>query len=142
VNGEETMTISQDNIKMVRFISNAIGIDPHVHAYYDENEETSFDILSVTDPTDNEVMFYSSIGISDHPNLIEMKSGEMNNISIELLITGYKDFDKVPDILSTCGFYIIKDNWTCQPYDVSKNMVDLHYPQKEVKHSKRTIVSA
>jgi hypothetical protein len=79
-------------------------------------------------------MFYSSIGISDHPNLIEMKRGEKDNISIELLITGYKDFDKVPNILSTCGFYIIKDKWTCQPYDVFKNIVELHYPQKEVKH--------
>ncbi|MCV9934096.1 suppressor of fused domain protein [Flavobacterium sp. LS1R47] len=128
------MEVSQDNIKIAKFVAGSIGFEPHVYPYWDDSKEKSIDILSLVDPINKNVRFYSSIGVSDYPNKIEIKNDEVINIPIEILISGYSKFDKIANILSTCCFYIIKDKWSCQPNDVYKNIIDLYYPKKEMKH--------
>ena len=127
------MEVSQDNIKIARFVANAIGFKPQVFPYWDDDKKHSIDILDLVDPLDSNKKFYCTIGISDFPNLIDMKVGE-ENIPVELLITGYKEFDKVPNILSTCGFFIMKNRWTSQPGSIFKDIVQTYYADVDMKH--------
>ena len=130
----EKMEVSADNKKLARFLAGALGFEPHVYTYWDEDNKNCLDILSITDPIDSNVKFYSTIGLSDYQNLIKMNDNSEKNIPIELLMAGYKNFEQVSNILSTCGFYISKNKWNCKPNNVFESMVAMYYPQKEVKH--------
>ena len=62
-----------------------------------------------------------------------MKDDNYLNIPVELLMTGYKVYDRIPNILSTCAFYLSKNKWTCQPGRVFMRMLDFYY-KKEMQH--------
>ena len=108
------MEVSQDNIKLARFLAGAIGFEPNVYPYYDDGESHQIDILSLKDPIDELVGIYSSIGLSDYENLVAVSDGK-NNIPIELMVTAYTRFESATNILSTCCFYIMKDKFECRP---------------------------
>ena len=125
-------TVSKENKEIAKYITEIVGIDRTVREYFDDNNENSINIFTCENPIDSEVKFYGTIGLSDYPNVVEMKDSR-KNIPIELLILGYKKYESIPNILSTCAFYVLKDKWTCQPGSVFKNMVDFYY-QKEMQH--------
>jgi hypothetical protein len=120
---------SQDDIKMARFIAGAIGFEPAVYPYYDDSRTNQLDILKLTDPIDNNVGIYCTIGVSNYPNLVGEK-----NIPVELLLTAYKKFDKAANVLSTCGFYITKDRFECSLGGVFMRMIQFYYKDIEMKH--------
>ena len=124
--------VSKENKELAKYITTIVGINWTVCSYGDDNNENSIDIFTCDDPIDLEVKFYGTIGLSDYPNVIEMNSGDLN-IPVELLMTGYKSYDKIPNILSTCAFYLLKDKWTCQSGSVFMRMVDFYY-KKEMQH--------
>jgi hypothetical protein len=125
-------TVSNENKEIAKYITTIVGINRTVQRYWDDKNENCIDIFTCDDPIDLNVKFYGTIGLSDYQNIIEMKNGN-KNIPIELLITGYKKYDKISNILSTCAFYILKDKWNCQPGTVFMNMVDF-YCKKEMQH--------
>jgi hypothetical protein len=125
---------SADNIKMARFIAGAIGFGPHVHPYYDEDESHKLSVLSLVDPIDHNVSIYCTIGLSDSENKVEVK-GAFENIPVELFMTGYKKFDKVSNVLSTTGFFIMKDKYECRPGAVFKYMIDYYYKGLTMRHA-------
>jgi hypothetical protein len=63
-----------------------------------------------------------------------MKDGSFKNLPVELMMAGYKLFDKIPNILSSCAFYLIKNKWTCQPNDIWKSMVEMYYTSSDMNH--------
>ncbi|MFK8264751.1 suppressor of fused domain protein [Capnocytophaga canimorsus] len=121
------MTPNKENIAYAQFLAKAIGINPRVFPYYDNHKINFIDILSVDDPLNTENSFYSTIGLSDFPNKIEMNDNSMLNIPVELLMCGYKKYDKIRNILATVSFYISKNKWTCQPGTVFENIVSDYY---------------
>jgi hypothetical protein len=127
------MAVPENNKKIFKFIAGAIGFEPHVFKYKDENETHSIDILDLIDPIDRNVKIYCSIGLSNYDNIVEMKNGN-KNVPIELLMATNIKYDKVPNILSTCCFYVIKDNYNCQPGTVYKHMVGMYYKNSNMKH--------
>jgi len=127
------MEVSQDNIKLARFLAGAIGFEPNVYPYYDDGESHQIDILSLKDPIDELVGIYSSIGLSDYENLVAVSDGK-NNIPIELMMTAYTRFESATNILSTCCFYIIKDKFECRPGAVFMRMVEFYIKDSPMKH--------
>ncbi|WP_103867569.1 suppressor of fused domain protein [Aquimarina sp. I32.4] len=125
--------VSQDNIKIAKFVAGAIGFEPNVYPYYDDDRKSSLDILDLVDPIDKSNKFYCTIGLSDYDNIIEFNDGN-RNVPIEILIVGKQKDNKLPNILSTCGFYVSKNRWTVQPNTVFKNMIKMYYPSMETKH--------
>ncbi|WP_404811678.1 suppressor of fused domain protein [Capnocytophaga canimorsus] len=121
------MTPSTENIAYAQFLAKAIRINPRVFPYYDNDKINFIDILSIDDPLNMEISFYSTIGLSDFPNKIEMNDNSMLNIPVELLMCGYKKYDKIRNILATVSFYISKNKWTCQPGTVFENIVSDYY---------------
>jgi hypothetical protein len=124
---------SPDNIKMAQCVARAIGIEPNVFPYYDNDNVNKLSLLKLTDPIDRNVGIYMTIGLSDHENLVEVANGT-ENIPVELFMASYKNFEKAPNILATAGFFIIKDNYECRPGNVFKHMVDLYYKETAMKH--------
>ena len=127
------METTQDYTTIARFAAPALGIKPQVFTYYDQDEKRSIDVMNVTDPIDENICIYCTIGVSDSPNVIEMNDGTLG-IPVELLIAADNKFVKMPNILSTCGFYILKNEWPCQPGTVFKNMVTMYYQDTDMKH--------
>lgn len=121
------------NKKYAKYLAGALGFNPTVYSYYDDSENESVDIISIDDPIDNEVKFYSSIGVANYPNIIEMTDDVNRVVSVELLITGYKKFEKLPNILATTSFYIIKNHWNCQPGTVYEDIIQDYY-NTQLKH--------
>src|SRR5690606_505936 len=128
------MLPSQDNVQLAHAVAAAIGIDPQVYAYYDDNRENSLHILNCIDPMDPKSKIYCTIGLSDYPNEIEMNKGVLKNIPIELMIAGNESSDKWANILSTAGFFVTKNKWNCQPGTVFKNMIDMCHKGTRLKH--------
>ncbi len=102
-----------------------LGIDTRVVGYGDDEGKNSIDILSCLDPTDAEVMFYSTIGLSER---------EIDGRRYEILMSGRCEFDFVPSILSTCAFFVIKDGWKCACGNTFDTLVQMYHPNKEMKH--------
>jgi antitoxin YqcF len=127
------MQPSPDNIKMARFVAGAIGFEPNVYPYYDNDRTHELSILNLIDPIDPNVCIYMTIGVSDHENLVAVKDGH-ENIPIELFFATYKQFDKARNILATVGFYIVKDKYECRPGNVFKNMINMYYTETDMKH--------
>jgi hypothetical protein len=128
------MNPSQDNIQLAHAVATVIGIDPQVYAYHDDNKETTLHILNCKDPLDLNNYVYCTIGLSDFPNKIEMKDGSETNIPVELLLSGNRSSNKWANVLSAVGFHMTKNQWTCQPGAVFKNMVNIYHPDIALKH--------
>ncbi|MDR3304716.1 MAG: suppressor of fused domain protein [Clostridiales Family XIII bacterium] len=125
---------TERHIKLAKFVSGAIGFVPSVSSYSDETNTHSINILTVTDPLDPDVRFYSTIGLSDYENRIEMEAGAPKNIPIELIMAGYQRYRDVPNILATCAFYLIKNERTCSPDDIWKDIAAMYYKKGDMKH--------
>ncbi|MCS4533828.1 suppressor of fused domain protein [Neisseria montereyensis] len=122
------------NKQIAKYLHPILGINPNFRRYWDEDEKNYLDILNVEDPMDASVNFWGTIGVSHFPNPIELKDGGTKNISVEILMSGLKIYDNIPNILATCGFYITKNKWEVQPGSVFMRMVDMYYSQLEMSH--------
>jgi hypothetical protein len=126
------MEVSTENKELAKYITVIVGINRKVQRYWDDTNEKFVDIFNCDDPVNSKVKFYGTLGLSDYLNVIEMKDGN-KNIPIELLMASYNKYDKIPNILSTCAFYILKNKWTCQLGSIFMRMVDFYY-KKEMQH--------
>lgn len=102
-----------------------IGVEPKVIRYGDDSGENSIFIMECPDPTDKDVIFYSTIGLSDY---------SIGDEKYELMIAGYSANDKTGNILSTSAFFCIKDNWKVSPGTVFETLVEMYYKDSEMKH--------
>ncbi|MGI9542390.1 MAG: suppressor of fused domain protein [Cyclobacteriaceae bacterium] len=120
-----------DNKQIAKYAAPILGINPSAQRFWDEDRKNSLDIFSVDDPTNQKMKFYGTIGVSDATLKI---GGEEQSFRLELVIGGDRTLKKIPNILSTCGFYITKDEWECRPGAVFMRMVQMYYPEFEMKH--------
>lgn len=128
------MKPSDDNIQLGKSVAAAIGFEPHVHPYYDDGNKNLIYVLNCKDPLNDNLKFFCTIGVSDSRNAIEMNGEQLENIPIELLMIADEKHIKVPNIISTCGFYITKNKWQCQPGTIFKNMTNVYYNDTHLKH--------
>ncbi|WP_343642346.1 suppressor of fused domain protein [Chryseobacterium sp.] len=106
---------SIENSNLAQYITAIVGVNENIERHWDEAKVNFVDIFTCDDPNYPNIKISGTIGLSDHSNRIEMEDGNFQNIPIELLISGYNEFDMLSNILSTAGFYIIKKEWDCQP---------------------------
>ncbi|MDH7460600.1 suppressor of fused domain protein [Chitinophagaceae bacterium 26-R-25] len=126
--------VTTENKELAKYITTILGLNRTIQRHWDQDRSNFLDVFNCQDPIDSRIAFCGTIGLSDFPNEIEQKSGAIKNIPIELLITGYKEYDKASNIISTCGFYISKNKWSCQPGSVFMRMVEMYYEKLEMKH--------
>ncbi|TZG00039.1 suppressor of fused domain protein (plasmid) [Chryseobacterium panacisoli] len=126
--------ISIENKNLAKYITTIVGINEKIDRHWDELNINFIDIFECDDQIYPNIKIFGTIGVSDHPNRIEMNDGNLKNIPIELLICGYKEFDMLSDILTIAGFFITKKGWECQPGSVFMRIVDMYYEDSEMRH--------
>ncbi len=99
-----------------------IGIEPKVIRYGDDINENFVFIMEVPDPIDKNVMFYSTIGLSDY----EMKC--------EILFSAYKRNEEAGNIISSCAFFVMKEKWKLNKGVVFEDIVKMYNKSSEMKH--------
>ncbi|MGX5686706.1 suppressor of fused domain protein [Chryseobacterium cucumeris] len=125
---------SEENKKLSNYITNIVGINNMIDRHYDKEKKNFIDIFTCDDPLYPRIKICGTIGVSDHPNKIEMNDNSFKDIPVELLIGGYREFRMLPDILSTAGFYITNNGWECQPGSVFMRIVEMYFETSEMKH--------
>ncbi|MCX2584178.1 suppressor of fused domain protein [Pedobacter sp. MR22-3] len=126
------MSETIDNNKQIaKYIAPILGINPTARRHWDEENKKSIDIFTVIDPLHTNIQFHGTLGVSEAQLKI---NNEIQNFSLELIIGADKEFTDTPNILATCGFYIIKDHWECKPGAVFMDMVKMYYDSLEMKH--------
>jgi antitoxin YqcF len=122
---------SQININLARAIAEAIGFNPIVYPHFDDDNSNSIDILECTDPLDTENRFFCTIGLSDIPVKI---LNEEQDFGVEILIVAKKNNEFASSLLSSCSFFIGKDNWEARPGAVFNDLITLYEKNLEMKH--------
>lgn len=125
---------SEENKNLSNYITNIVGINKVIDRHYDEDKKNFINIFTCDDPLYPRIKICGTIGVSDHPNKIEMNDNSFKNISIELLIAGYAEFNMLANILSTSGFYITNKGWECQPGSVFMRIIEMYFETSEMKH--------
>jgi hypothetical protein len=122
---------SEVNINLARAIAVAIGSNPKVYSYNDDDNLNSIDILECTDPLDKENIFFCTIGLSDlRVKILE----EEQNFGLEIFIVAKEKNEFASKLLSTCSFFIIKNNWEARPGAVFNNLISMYNADLEMKH--------
>lgn len=119
------MKPSQYQINLFKKLSPILGTQPKVELYGDETGKFSIRILSCPDPTDDNVIFYSTLELSELAP---------ENNSTEILFASYITFEEVSNILSSIAFFILKDGWQSRQGSVFETLIEMYYPDLEMKH--------
>lgn len=122
---------SEVNIALARAIAKSIGFNPNVYPHYDNDKLNSIDILECTDPLDKENKFFCTIGLSDLPVKI-LK--EKQNFGIEIFIVAKEKNEFTSKLLSSCAFFIGKNDWEARPGAVFNNIISAYNDDIEMKH--------
>ena len=101
-----------------------LGIEPKVIGYGDETNSTEINILSCIDPIDKNVTFYGTIALNE----------QAQHNEFEILMASYTKNKHIPNILSSCAFFIIKNKWKVKWGNIFETLVQEYYPKSLMKH--------
>lgn len=121
-----------NNDKLVaQRILQAVGGNPKVVEYRDRNENSAIDIFIGTDRPYEEITTYSTIGLSNYG--IGLKSPN-KEIRVEFVGGCESTYEKFGNVLSSCAFNIINDQFSCKPGTTYPNIISEYYEETSMKH--------
>ncbi|MCM3631683.1 suppressor of fused domain protein, partial [Paenibacillus glycanilyticus] len=124
------MRPTEQHKSIAKTIAKVFGGTPKVIRYYDDNKESSVEVLSCTDRPWNDVDSYSTIRLSDHS--IDLTVGDVS-LRVELIGACSKEFDMFPNILASCAFNVINTNFPCHPGTIYPNVVRFYLPESPLR---------
>lgn len=120
------MKPSEKQKEIYKKLSPILGVNPKVVRYGDESSnQKSIFILECPDPIDSDIMFYGTIGLSDFP---------VDETELELLFATHSDYSNAGNILSSCAFFVINDNWKPSRGACFETLIEMYYPNLDMKH--------
>jgi len=114
------------------YLHNLIGFTPKIVEYRDETEEFKILIYIGVDRPDFELTTYSTVGLSEHS--IDEVNSKGKDIRAEIIGMCNSDVTEFANIISTCAFNIIKDNYPCWPGAVHPYVVKEYYNDIDMEH--------
>ena len=114
-----------------------IKLAPKVLAFADDTNENSIDIYIGEDRPDIGLNTYSTIGLSKFP--VDLVCSDGREIRVEYIGMCNSDFSEFPNIVASCAFNIIKDNYICKPGMVAIDAIADYCDELEMKHIYYTI---
>ena len=111
-----------------RKVRDVFGCAPKIYRHYDVPEEHFIDILSCEDRPAG-VTSYSTLGLHEYPNLIDE-----DDIRVELCGTAAIAMTDFANVLGTCAFNVIKDQWRAFPAIAHPDVVKMYYPEAKMRH--------
>ncbi|MCY7898144.1 type II toxin-antitoxin system antitoxin YqcF [Bacillus spizizenii] len=125
------MGVTQENKVIARTVLGAFGGKPKVTKYWDDNENSNIDILSVSDQPQEGITSYATLGLSDHSINYEVNGTPLR---IEIVAAMESASDIYANVLSTCAFNIINSNFTCAPGVIFKNVISMYDQETDMRH--------
>lgn len=126
------MANMQNRRRIFNLLHQAIGMTPKVLKYYADGNSADIDIYLGVDRPDVEITTYSTIGLSDYP--IGLSTQEGKTIRVEFISMCKSESEYYGNILASCAFNIINDNYTCKPGIVYPNIITKYYNNSVMKH--------
>ena len=111
-----------------RKVREVFGGTAKIFRHYDVPEEHFIDILSCDDPA-APLTSYSTLGLHEYPNLIDE-----DDIRVELCGTAPTAMPDFANVLGTCAFNVIKDQWRAFPAIAYPDVVKMYYPEAKMRH--------
>lgn len=125
------MNVSNENKIIAKAAFDVFGGKPSVTKYWDDNKESSIDILSCCDRPHNGVTSYSTIGLASYSI-----GYTTDSIPLRVEIVGACDssYDCFRNILASCAFNIINTKFKCHPGAVFENVVKFYIHDSLLEH--------
>lgn len=125
------MTVSKENKVIARTALEIFNGEPNVSKYWDENNVSNIDVLSVINSPYEGVTSYSTIGLSDYSIGYSV---DEKPLRIEIVGASAAIFEFFPNIVSTCAFNIINTKLPITHGEVFKDVVKMYYSTSEMEH--------
>lgn len=122
----------QNRKRIFKLLHQTIGMTPKVMKYCSDDNKADIDIYIGIDRPDVDITTYSTIGLSDFPVGLSTKDGKP--IRVEFISVCKSESAFFGNILASCAFNIINENYTCKPGIVYPNVVNSYYKGSEMKH--------
>jgi hypothetical protein len=129
-NASKQNEISADNKAIARYLVEKFGSPDIIQGTSDEAGKSFIDIFEKSDPKTGEITF-CSLGLSDQP-VRNLKDGR--HLGVEILAVGTSEYEHHDSILSTCCYNLLNSGIAIEPRTVHKNVVQMYYPNLEMKH--------
>lgn len=110
-------------------VAEVFGGTPKFSRHLDEPETHSIDILSSVDPSHDDLVRYSTLGLQQYPNVIRGA-----DIRVELCGVAEKRWPQFQDIIATIAFYVMKDGWKAEPGITYESMIGMYNLSVNMKH--------
>lgn len=123
--------------KIFEIIHNEVKLTPKVLSFKDEIDENSIDIYIGENRPDIGINTYSTIGLSKYP--IDLISSDGREIRVEYIGMCNSDVEYYGNVMASCAFNIIKDNYTCRPGMVAIDAIADYCEKLEMKHIYYTV---
>ena len=123
--------ISSENKVLAKKILEAVGGNPKITKYWNEDESQCVDIFSSIDHPVQGVVTFSTIGLSDYPLSFR---GEEYPVRIEIIGCGIRSNGLFPNLIVTASFHVISDSWFCSPGVIYPDIVSTYYANIDLKH--------
>jgi len=126
-----------NNKRIARNLLEIIGGTPKVIEYNDNNKTSKINLFISANQPDEGLSSYSTIGLSEYS--IDMRDKRDKELRVEFIGVCESAAIEFPNIIATCAFNIINDNYSCKPGIVYPNIVKQYYKNLEMEHIYFTI---
>ncbi|MEO0826951.1 MAG: suppressor of fused domain protein [Cyanobacteria bacterium J06635_15] len=123
--------VSDENRAIAKKVAAAVGGNPSVTRFWDEDEGHYIDLLLSENRPIHGVTTVASVGLSDVPLYFR---GEEHPVRVEILGCCRSQDDLFPNMISTASFCIVKDHWFCCPGVIYPDVVSMYYPEISMRH--------
>lgn len=120
-----------------KILHNEIKLTPKVFSFADDTNQNSIDIYIGENRPDIGINTYSTIGLSKYP--IDLICEDGREIRVEYIGMCNSDFHEFSNIVASCAFNIIKDNYICKPGMVAVDAIADYCDELEMKHIYYTV---
>lgn len=128
---EVKMEVTNQMKEIAMMLANINGGRPQVGRYYDDNEKSTIDIVTMMNKPNMDETTYATVGLCNYDigKIIEDKP-----LRIEIIGTCISAYEYFANIISTCAFNIINSGYKCYPGAIFPNIVNMYYSELEMKH--------
>lgn len=130
-NNRGKMNNKKEKQRIAKHIHGIVGGTPQFTQYSDKKNESFVSIMSIKDIPWEDVVFYSTVGLSDYS--IGLKVNELS-LRTEFIILTYDRQEWAAEILSTCAFNIINSHYGCKPGTIFYDVISLYEKNSKLKH--------
>jgi hypothetical protein len=119
--------ISDSNRLLAKTLAKVFAGKPSIARYWDERERHSVDVMTCEDSLQENVISYSTLGLSDHP--IHEESPR-----VEFVAAFGAKFEEGANIIATAAFCVIRSKWRTQPGAIFPDVVSMYRKGSNMKH--------